>query len=102
MTKVRGLQLKKTGGDEQTSRRLHEELERRVYERTLELAKVNERLRLENGERREAEAAHRASEQLYRELVSSLDGIVYKADVESLQVTYISPQVERLLGYEPE
>jgi PAS domain S-box-containing protein len=36
---------------------------------------------------------------LYPELVSSLDGIVWEADGETFQFTFVSPQAERILGY---
>lgn len=36
---------------------------------------------------------------LYSKLVSSLDGIVWEADGETFQFTYVSPQAERILGY---
>jgi PAS domain S-box-containing protein len=51
---------------EEDLRRAHEELEQRVSERTSELAKANEALRLENAERRRVEKARL---QLLRQLV---------------------------------
>ena len=36
---------------------------------------------------------------LYSKLVSSLDGIVWEADGETFQFTFVSPQAERILGY---
>jgi PAS domain S-box-containing protein len=36
---------------------------------------------------------------LYSKLVTSLDGIVWEADGESFQFTFVSPQAERILGY---
>jgi PAS domain S-box-containing protein len=36
---------------------------------------------------------------LYPKLVSSLDGIVWEADGETFQFTFVSPQAERILGY---
>src|SRR6266704_5387381 len=41
----------------------------------------------------------RNSEQQYRDLVNSIDGIVWQADFPSLQFTFVSPQAVRLLGY---
>ena len=36
---------------------------------------------------------------LYSKLFSSLDGIVWEADGETFQFTFVSPQAERILGY---
>ena len=36
---------------------------------------------------------------LYSKLVTSLDGIVWEADGETFQFTFVSPQAERILGY---
>jgi len=36
---------------------------------------------------------------LYSKLVSSLDGIVWEADGDTFQFTFVSPQAERILGY---
>jgi PAS domain S-box-containing protein len=44
------------------------------------------------------QALHRSQEQ-YAELVNSLDGIVWSADAQTFQFTFVSRQAERLLGY---
>lgn len=38
----------------------------------------------------------------YQTLVQSVDGIFWEADAASFRFSYISPQVERILGYTPE
>lgn len=38
----------------------------------------------------------------HRDLLHSLDAIVWEGDPTDFRVTYISPQVERILGYSPE
>ncbi|MBL8710066.1 MAG: PAS domain S-box protein [Rhodospirillaceae bacterium] len=50
---------------------------------------------------KEAEAARRASERSYREIISSINGIVWESDWSKDQITYISDSVERILGYSP-
>ena len=50
-------------------------------------------------ERQLAEAALRASEERYRQLVGSIEGIVWEADARTTQFRYVSPQAERILGY---
>ncbi|MBW1710640.1 MAG: PAS domain-containing protein [Deltaproteobacteria bacterium] len=76
----------------------HNDLERRVSERTIEIAKANEELQEEIKERKQAEAALRASEKKYRELVENLNDIIYQTD-ENAVVTYVSPNVETIGGY---
>lgn len=39
------------------------------------------------------------SPSLYSKLVNSLDGIVWEADGETFQFTFVSPQAEKILGY---
>ena len=41
----------------------------------------------------------RESTTLYSKLVNSLDGIVWEADGETFQFTFVSPQAEKILGY---
>ena len=38
----------------------------------------------------------------FEELVQTVDGILWEADAQSFKVTYISPQIERILGFTPE
>lgn len=49
--------------------------------------------------RQSVEAAIRASEQRFRDLLNTMDGIVWEADARNFQITFISEQAERLLGY---
>src|SRR5262249_6194837 len=41
----------------------------------------------------------RASEQRYRDLVEGLDAIIWEADAQTGQYTFVSPRAENLLGY---
>ncbi|HEU4711073.1 MAG TPA: PAS domain S-box protein [Pyrinomonadaceae bacterium] len=41
----------------------------------------------------------RESPTLYSKLVNSLDGIVWEADAETFQFTFVTPKAERILGY---
>ncbi|MBD1909682.1 GAF domain-containing protein [Leptolyngbya sp. FACHB-8] len=50
----------------------------------------------------QAEAALQQSQQRYQTLVGFLNGIVWEADPKSLQFTFVSPQVEAILGYPAE
>ncbi len=49
--------------------------------------------------RKQAESALAHSRRQYDELVNSIEGIVWEADARTLQVTFVSEQAERLLGY---
>jgi PAS domain S-box-containing protein len=57
-------------------------------------------------ERKEAEQLVRAAEERYRSLVEQLPAVIYANEVPGGQVsahaTYISPQVQSLLGYTPD
>jgi PAS domain-containing protein len=39
------------------------------------------------------------SRQQYAQLIASVDGIVWEADADTFQFTFVSEQAERLLGY---
>jgi PAS domain S-box-containing protein len=52
--------------------------------------------------RAEIEAAQRESQQQYEALVHSIDGIVWEMDAQSNVFTFVSQQVERLMGYPPD
>lgn len=49
--------------------------------------------------RKQAEEALKASEQRFRDLVNTTDGMVWEADGGTLTNTFMSRQAERLLGY---
>ncbi len=49
--------------------------------------------------RRQAEKALEASQQRFRDIVHTTDGIVWEADANTLAFTFVSRQAERLLGY---
>jgi PAS domain S-box-containing protein len=50
---------------------------------------------------KESEQALRASEEKYRNLVESISEVIYEIDENGL-VSYVSPAVEALLGYQPQ
>ncbi len=67
----------------------------------LENAQLFQQLREELAERKRAEWELRQSRTLYQELVNSLGGIVWEAELQkdSLVFTFVSRQVEWVLGY---
>ncbi len=50
-------------------------------------------------ERKSSEQALWESQQQYQSLVNTIDGIVWEADVQTAQFTFVSQQAETLLGY---
>ena len=50
-------------------------------------------------ERKRAEQALQKSQRRYKELVLSVDGIVWEADANTFKFSFVSPQAERILGY---
>jgi len=68
-----------------------EELEVRVRDRTADLQRTNERLHV-------AVAEAVAAQQRFRDLVNSVEGIVWEADATTFQFLFVSNQAERILG----
>ena len=66
-----------------------------------ELARRDALLEREAATRREVEESVRIAEVSGRELVKNLSEVIYTADTDGF-LTYVSPGVERLLGYVPE
>lgn len=70
---------------EEELRQARNELEMKVAERTAELHRTT------------AEAV--AAQQRFRDLVNTLDGIVWEADAETFAFSFVSDRAERILGY---
>ena len=86
---------------EEALHRAHNELEKRVEERTGQLRSANEQLQLEIDERKQAEETLRESEKKYRDLFENVsDGICF-LDAEG-NYTDINKAVESLTGYPKE
>ena len=69
-----------------------EKLEARVRERTADLQQTNERLQV-------AVADAVAAQHRFRDLVNSVEGIIWEADATTFQFSFVSNQAERILGY---
>lgn len=82
-------------------RKNHDELEKRVEEKTAELSKSVERLKKEIYIRGMAEEELRRSRERFRSLVETTNDWVWEVD-ENAVYTYSSPQVKEILGYLPE
>lgn len=79
----------------------HDQLERRVEERTAELTESNRKLRQEIAQRKRVEAELAESEHRYRTVVETADDIIWTADMEP-RFTYVSPSVTKDLGFSVE
>lgn len=53
-------------------------------------------------EHKQADTSLQIMSQKYAALMESMDGIVWEADPETINTTFVSPQIERILGYSPE
>ena len=82
---------------EEDLQKAHDELEKRVQERTVELAKINDELRNEIAERKNVETALRMSEERYRQLVEYSRDIIFRTDSNG-RFTYVNPIAERITG----
>ncbi len=83
---------------EEALQRAHNELERRVEERTAELARANEELRAEISERKQAEEKLRDSEEKYRMLFEGASDGIFLADAETHIILDANRHAERLIG----
>jgi PAS domain S-box-containing protein len=87
-------------------REANEDLELRVLTRTAQLEEANELMGLEIAERRRAERELSRAEESYRQLLESVPAVVYRWQVrpadDGSEHWYMSPQVERVLGYTPD
>jgi PAS domain S-box-containing protein len=83
---------------EEVLRSSHEDLERRVEERTRDLSAANDRLKREVREREQAEIGLRESEEHFRLLIENALDIVMVLKGDGT-ITYASPSVKRVLGY---
>ena len=79
-------------------REAREKLERRVQERTADLARSNEALRHENSERQQVEQALRASEEHMRLIIETAYD-AYVAMDASGQITDWNAQAEKTFGW---
>lgn len=79
-------------------RKAHEELERRVRERTADLLKANRKLKNEIAERKKVEQALLDSRQKYRTLLEKLEEGVLLEN-ERGTISFVNPRTIEMLGY---
>jgi len=76
-----------------------DKLEIQVAERTTELSHRIQEIELQKMEIQNLALDLEASQQRYKNLVNSIDGVVWEADAKTFQFTFVSQQAERLTGY---
>lgn len=90
-------QIEARSRTERALQKAHDELERRVEERTGELITSNRQLRQEIVERERAEGALRASEAKYRELVENANSIILRTDAQG-NITFFNEFAQEFFG----
>ena len=83
---------------EDALRRARDELERRVRERTQELAQAIEGLQDEITGRMQVEAELRDSEERFRQMAENIEEVLWMRDPMRGTTLYVSPRYESLLG----
>ncbi len=86
---------------EEEIRYLNADLERRVVERTEQLAAVNGELKNEIAERERVEVALRISEAQYRTIVETAQEGIWLIDSQGA-TTYANPKMAEMFGYKPD
>jgi PAS domain S-box-containing protein len=81
-------------------KRVASELDRRVAQRTTELAAANEELRKEFADRKHAEQDLRSSEEKHRVIVEAANDVVVSMDERGV-VLLANPATRRVFGYDP-
>lgn len=80
-------------------RQAKDELETRVQERTAELSRVNETLRIENEQRQQIEKKLRESEEKFRSLIEAASVGIVVID-QNGRIVLANPKAEEMFGYD--
>ncbi len=83
---------------EQALQRAHDELERRVRERTAELAAATERATRELEQRKEVDRALHENERRFRQMAENIDEVLWLTDWKSKTLLYVNTAYETMFG----
>ena len=83
---------------EQARRRAHDELERRVRERTAELSAATERATKELEQRKEVDLALRENERRFRQMAENIDEVLWLTDWQTKSLLYVNAAYETMFG----
>ena len=86
---------------EEALNQINEDLERRVEKRTVQLSEVNERLVLENQERRQAETDLRGQKEFNENIIGTAAAIIISLDRQG-NISEFNRHAEELIGYRKE
>jgi len=77
---------------------LHGELDKRVQQRTAELARMNEALRTEIAGHQQTEDARRESEERFRQVVQNIEEVFWMVSVPTGEMLFVSAAYEKIWG----
>lgn len=87
---------------EEKLRKLNEELEVRVADRTTELSQVNDNLEQEILERKQVETALRLSEERFRQIAENIREVFWVSNPDFTEIIYISPAYSEIWQRSPD
>jgi PAS domain S-box-containing protein len=87
---------------EEELNKLNQSLERSVVERTAELTKTSEKLKLEVAERKLAEKLIETSRDYLQKLNDSLGAVIFTVRIPERVIEYVNCTVESVFGYKPD
>ncbi|MDJ0846448.1 PAS domain-containing protein [Crocosphaera sp.] len=94
-----GSQIQEKEAAEKTIRRLNEELEIRVQQRTAELEEINTQLQREVKERKNAENSLRESQKFTQRIADLTPNLLYIYDIVDNKTIYCNRFITEILGY---
>jgi DNA-binding response OmpR family regulator len=79
-------------------RQLNAELDQRVQQRTTQLSEISHQLAGETAQREQIQKRLEDSEQRLESILNALDDVVWSVSIDTLEILYLNPAVERVYG----